>query len=154
VIGIVLALYLARLTHPQSPGTDSSRSSNESLPLDTTIISPQGVHISVRVAMTDEQRQFGLSYFKDLPYGQGMIFVFPQPGAYSFWMKDMNFPIDILWLDEKGVVVDRAIAVDPSSYPKSFTPKASAQFVLEIPANTADRDGFTIGAQVNMEKKM
>jgi uncharacterized membrane protein (UPF0127 family) len=120
--------------------------SNETLPLSATVISPQGVHIQVRVADTDETKELGLSYFKLLPEKQGMLFVFPQLGIYSFWMKDMNFPLDIIWLDENLKIVDRLINVDPSTYPETYTPSASAAYVLEISANTADQYGFTNGS--------
>ncbi len=120
--------------------------SNEVLPLSATVISPQGVHIQVRVADTDKTRELGLSYFKSLPEKQGMLFVFPQVGIYSFWMKGMNFPLDIIWMDENLKIVDRLINVDPSTYPETYTPSASAVYVLEISANTADQYGFINGS--------
>jgi uncharacterized membrane protein (UPF0127 family) len=61
-------------------------------------------------------------------------------------MKGMNFPIDIIWLDENLKIVDRLINVDPSTYPETYTPSASAAYVLEISANTADQYGFTNGS--------
>lgn len=128
-----------------------SSDSNELLPLSATIISPQGVHIDVRVADTNKTMELGLSYFKSLPKKQGMLFVFPQVGIYSFWMKDMNFPIDIIWMDENFTVVDRFINVDPSSYPKTYTPSTPAAYVLEIPANTADEYGFNKGTTAQMD---
>lgn len=80
-----------------------------------------------------------------------MLFVFPQVGIYSFWMKDMNFPLDIVWIDENNTVVDRVINALPESYPKTFTPHASAARVLELPANTADMYGFTVGARIEIQ---
>lgn len=121
---------------------------NQYLPLNTIISSPHGVDISVRVADTDKTRQQGLSGFSILPPKQGMLFVFPQMGKYDFWMKNMNFPIDIIWLDENGIIVDRVINLDPESYPKTFVSKDNAQYVLEIPAHTADEYGFSIGEKV------
>lgn len=124
--------------------------SNERLPLSAAVISPQGVHINVRVADTDKTRELGLSYLKSLPDKQGMLFIFPQLGIYSFWMKGMRFPIDIIWMDENLKIVDRLINVDPSTYPKTYTPSASAAYVLEISANTADQYGFLIGTTVQV----
>jgi uncharacterized membrane protein (UPF0127 family) len=126
--------------------------SNVQLPLTTTVRSPQGIDIRVRVANTEKTRELGLSGFIDLPTGQGMLFVFPQVGIYSFWMKDMNFPLDMIWIDENGSVVYRVINADPSSYPKTFTPSASARYVLEIPAHTADDYGFLVGSSVIIKK--
>ena len=73
-------------------------------------------------------------------------------GIYPFWMKNMNFPIDIIWIDENGNIVYRVINADPSSYPKTFTPSASARYVLEIPAYTADDYGFLVGSSVIIKK--
>lgn len=150
LIGVILYACLVNLRIPSqiSQKDSDQHQSNEQLPLNTVIISPQGVHIAVRVADTDNERVLGLSYFAGLPKGQGMLFTFPQMGIYPFWMKDMNFPLDIIWMDDFGKIIDRVINADPSSYPKSFTPKAPARYVLEIPADTADRDGFIIGTTV------
>jgi uncharacterized membrane protein (UPF0127 family) len=126
--------------------------SNESLPMTAVIISPQGVNIQVRVANTDKTRELGLSYFKTLAKNEGMLFSFPQLGIYPFWMKDMNFPLDIIWIDENSIIVDRVISVDPSSYPNSFIPQHAAQYVLEIPAGTADQYGLIVGASVIIQR--
>jgi uncharacterized membrane protein (UPF0127 family) len=126
--------------------------SNEHLVLSGIISSPQGVDILVRVADTEKTRELGLSNFKSLPSDQGMLFVFPHPDTYGFWMKDMNFPIDIVWIDQNGIIIDRVINADPSSYPRTFIPKATALYVLEIPANSAGQYGLIIGTSVIIKK--
>ncbi len=148
IFGIIIGSVAIFLMHFNQFNIETSQNtqSNETLPLSATVISPQGVHIKVRVADTDETKELGLSYFKTLPDKQGMWFVFPQLGIYSFWMKDMNFPIDIIWLDEQYKIIDRIINANPSDYPKTYTPAMSAVYVLEIPANTADTYGFFVGA--------
>jgi uncharacterized membrane protein (UPF0127 family) len=148
IFGLIIGLVAFFWVHFNQGNIVSSQNtySNETLPLSAIVISPQGVHIQVRVADTDETKELGLSYFKLLPEKQGMLFVFPQLGIYSFWMKDMNFPLDIIWLDENFKIVDRLINADPSTYPETYTPSASAAYVLEISANTADQYGFTNGS--------
>ena len=154
LIGIgfyVYKLYITKERIGRDLSTDSLSShviSNEQLPLSVHIISPQGVNISARVADTDNTRKLGLSYFNSLPDGQGMLFVFPQVGTYSFWMKDMNFALDIIWVDENFEIIDRILNALPSSYPKTFTPSGPARYVIELPANTLDRDGFLIGKKI------
>lgn len=64
-----------------------------------------------------------------------MLFVFPEAGLHRFWMKDMNFPIDIYWLGKNYEVVDVAKNVPPESYPKTFSPKSPANYVLETNPN-------------------
>lgn len=127
-------------------------SSNIDLPITAVIRSSKGIDIQVRVANSEKTRELGLSHFKNIPSNQGMLFVFPQMGIYPFWMKNMNFPIDILWIDKNNNIVDRVINIDPSSYPKTFIPKENALYVLEIPAYTADDYGFLVGSSVIIKK--
>jgi hypothetical protein len=60
-----------------------------------------------------------------------MLFVFEKPGRYGFWMPDMHYPIDILWLDDQYSVVAAARSVAPESYPDTFMPPVPARYVLE-----------------------
>lgn len=112
------------------------------------VSSPQGVDISVLVADTDKTRAQGLSGRESLASREGMWFMFPQSGYYSFWMKDMNFPIDIIWIDENFRIIDRTLRVDPATYPKTFTSSGPSKYVLEIPAGTADEYGLFIRSTV------
>ena len=54
---------------------------------------------------TPETRERGLMFRKGLGAGHGMLFVFDKTGEYAFWMKNMTFSIDILWLADDGEVV-------------------------------------------------
>ncbi len=93
-----------------------------------------GTTLLLEVLDTDASRGKGLSGRRSLPDGQGILFVFPQDGYYGFWMKDMHFPIDILWLDSAYRIVDVWERADSSSYPKIFTPIVPQRYVLELPA--------------------
>lgn len=64
-----------------------------------------------------------------------MLFAFSQSGQYAFWMKDMKFPIDILWLNTAHRVVYQQTDVQPSTYPSRYMNQQPAQYVLEIKAN-------------------
>jgi len=63
------------------------------------------IDLYVELADTPEKRAQGLSGKKELNHDRGILFVFDKSDAYSFWMKDMNFPIDIIWLDEAKKVI-------------------------------------------------
>ena len=54
------------------------------------------VRVKTELALTQAEHSRGLSGRESLSEGDGMFFVFDKPGNYSFWMKDMNFPIDII----------------------------------------------------------
>ena len=72
----------------------------------------------MEIANTDASRERGLSSHTALLDNQGMLFIFDKPGNYGFWMKDMIFPIDILWIDANFKIIDIESAVATSTYPK------------------------------------
>ena len=61
--------------------------------------------IKVDISDTDCKRELGLSGRKNLLEDVGMLFVFNKEGNYPFWMKEMNFPIDIIWIDENFIII-------------------------------------------------
>lgn len=102
----------------------------------------------VDVASTKEKRELGLSGRKTLAAGEGMLFVFDTPGRYPFWMKDMNFPLDILWIDEHQTIVHIAPNLVPETYPNAYTTEIDALYVLELPAGTVGTKGISVGEKV------
>ena len=60
---------------------------------------------NIEIADTGKKREQGLSGKNNIGGDYGMLFIFEKPGFYAFWMKDMNFAIDIIWLDENYTVV-------------------------------------------------
>ena len=103
-----------------------------------------GKTISVEVADTDLKQSLGLSGHRPLKDGEGMIFVFDKSYKYSFWMKDMLFPIDIIWIGEDFSIVDITENAEPSSYPNLFTPKEKVLYVLEVGAGFVKENGLKI----------
>lgn len=94
--------------------------------------------IRVEVADTLEERTEGLSGRTGLAADEGMLFIFPEDGLHAFWMKDMLFPIDIVWLSNDRVVTDIAPSVSPSTYPASFSPTTPVRYALELPAGLVE----------------
>lgn len=94
-------------------------------------------------------RAKGLSAKNKLANNEGMLFIFDTPDYYCFWMKDMKFPIDIIWMDEKKKVVTVKENVSPETYPQSFCPTQQARYVLEIQANKAYEWGIDAGDTAN-----
>ena len=70
----------------------------------STTVSMNNKTFKVTVAKTIEEKQKGLSGQKSLGQDKGMLFVFNEKGYYSFWMKDMKFPIDIIFIDGETIV--------------------------------------------------
>ena len=108
--------------------------------------------ISVTIADTDYLRELGLSGTKNLEKNTGKLFIFDHPGLYSFWMKDMQYPLDIVWIDQSGIVVGITPHIAPETYPKSFLPPSPVLYVLEINSDEAQSDGLVVGAKIQLPK--
>ncbi|MDO8560948.1 MAG: DUF192 domain-containing protein [bacterium] len=116
------------------------------------------VKFTAEVAESPSARMKGLSGRDLIPEFGGMLFKFLEPGIYSFWMKDMRFSIDIIWLS-KGQIV---YLVKDAEFPKSgtpdvgiriFTPNVDADAVLEVRAGMAGRYDIKIGDKVDVTVK-
>lgn len=110
--------------------------------------------VDADVAVTANQRRKGLSKRESLPFGEGMIFIFENPGLYGMWMKDMRFAIDIFWLDQNKKIVDIATNVAPESGKKDnqltvYKPRKEAKYVLEVNAGLVDLNRIQIGDQAS-----
>jgi len=104
--------------------------------------------LQVEVVNTDELRTKGLSGRESLQANQAMWFEFNNPDVHCFWMKDMNFPIDIVWLNDQRKVVHIKENAQPSSYPESFCPNTTAKYVLEVQSGLVRQENITIGSQL------
>ena len=112
------------------------------------LIAPKGI-ITVEVVDTPETRQQGLSNRASLGDDEGMLFVFDDVSSnHCFWMKDMQFPIDMVWLDEEKRVINTFEFVEPSTYPQTFCPEGPAKYGLELYGYRAAEIGIVAGAQL------
>ncbi len=112
-----------------------------------------GKLFSVEIADTDVTRERGLSGHKPLLDNEGMIFEFKDSKIYRFWMKDMLFPLDIIWIDENLQIVHIEHSLYPETYPKTFFPPTKSLYVLEISAGQSDLLKIKTGDRVVFEKK-
>jgi uncharacterized membrane protein (UPF0127 family) len=112
-------------------------------------ISIGDTRIAVEIVDTPEARARGLSGRDALSANSGMLFVFEEPTFASIWMKDMKFPIDIVWISAEGVIVDIKKGVTPASYPEIFIPREKSLYVLELPQNFSDQHGIFVGSKVD-----
>ncbi|MFN3188431.1 MAG: DUF192 domain-containing protein [Candidatus Paceibacteria bacterium] len=106
------------------------------------------VMVQASVASTTETRTKGLSDTPHLPEDVVKLFVFDESQEWSFWMKDMNYPIDIIWVDATGSIVHIEESVSPASYPKSFVPNRPAKYVVETVAGFVKKYGVGVGDRV------
>lgn len=116
---------------------------------------PQGtimlddIPLVVQIADTEPRRVRGLMFQDQLPFDQGMIFVFNQPGLYSLWMLNMQFSLDMIWFDQDGKVVHIEKNVPPCKTPleitvcQSIVPDGQATYILEVTSGFVDANNIT-----------
>lgn len=111
--------------------------------------------IDAELAETAESQARGLSGRRRLPEGHGMLFVYPRPGRYGFWMPDMHFDLDLVWIRD-GRIVDLTPDVPhdpPGDELPVYRPSEPADQILEVPAGTAARHGWRPGDPVVVEAR-
>lgn len=117
--------------------------------LKTVLVTIRNKIVEAQIADNLITRKQGLSSRAGLGENQGMLFVYNEPGSYSFWMKDMNFPIDIIWIDENYKIVDISKNVSPSTFPQTFQSSNPAKYIIEVNANWSDVNFIKIGDLVS-----
>ena len=109
---------------------------------------PQKI-LYLEIADSKEEQRQGLSNRDALPH-DGILFVFDEPGNYGFWMKDMKFPIDIIWVHNNRIVTIVRDAM-PSDNPQVMYPSEPANYVLELKAGSAREYQLLDGSLLNIE---
>jgi uncharacterized membrane protein (UPF0127 family) len=112
--------------------------------------------LGVYIANTDTTRQKGLGGIDSLPESEGMLFVFDSKNTSQvFWMKDMRFALDIIWIKDNRVIqIDKKVPAPQPNTPDSalrlYTPNTPIDYVLEVNAGYSDSHGIKIGDSVNL----
>ena len=108
-----------------------------------------GTNYQLTIASTPAARQSGLGGRPAMSQTSGMLFVFDKPAVECFWMKDMQFPLDIIWINSEKQVVHVEQQVTPETYPKTFCPSTAAKYVIELRAGEAAKRHVTIGQKLD-----
>lgn len=105
---------------------------------------------NVEIADTSETRELGLMFREKLDEDAGMLFIFENEGSYPFWMKNTLIPLDIIWIDSSGKIVDIREAIPCESEPcQVYYHSDSAKYVLEINKGLSAELGIEIGNMVS-----
>lgn len=122
---------------------------NKTLPTSDLFIG--GKALSVEIARSAPERMHGLSH-RDSLGSDGMLFVFDKPGNYGFWMKDMKFPIDIIWIKDGRVTgISQNAVPEPEKQVwnlKVYYPPDAADSVLEVNAGFVLQNNIKGGDEV------
>lgn len=112
---------------------------------------------TAEVAKSDAEKEVGLSNRASIADDRGMVFLFDEPGIYSFWMKKMKFPIDILFIkDDKIVTIFKQVTPPPADTDVAdnqlpiYTPQSEINRVLEINSGLVDKYGIKVGDTVKI----
>lgn len=117
------------------------------------LFSPKGETVTLEVAGTPEERERGLMFRPEVPRGTGMYFGYGIPDRSSFWMKNCLTALDIIWLDQRGVVVHLVEDVPPcreEPCPVYRTPVPASQ-VVELGPGEARRLGIAKGVRLILD---
>ena len=108
------------------------------------------VCIQTEVVATDKARRRGLMFRKNMPEDKGMLFVFEKEAWLRFWMKNVRFPLDIIWIDRNKKIVEiYEYALPCKDVCKTITPQATALYVLEVNAGFTKQHGIKISDSLN-----
>ena len=154
LIPIIIAAFIVGIAGIFSIPTDVKLESTE-FPRGTVKI--DNVVLEVQIADTDPLRTRGLMFQEELPFDQGMLFVFDGENMRSIWMLNMQFSLDIMWLDNEGNVVHIEKNVPPCktaletvtcpSYKGNNKP---AKYVLEVTAGFVDDFNITENSKLEI----
>src|SRR3989344_127069 len=133
-------------------------SCNSSLPqFNDAAVQINNKKLNVFVADEEQEQRLGLAVRKKISDEEGMLFTFDKPLMPTFWMKDMKFPIDIIWIKNNQVVeVDRDLAPQPgveNQELKLYKPNSEVDAVLEVNAGWAKKNNLSIGDEVIVKFK-
>ncbi len=121
----------------------------------TKITLPDGFSVTAQIADTPQKQELGLMFREKLADNEGMLFTFTEEEPRLFWMKNTFIPLDILFLDKNGAIVNIAQNV-PRSYkatPEDEVARAAGygMYVLELPAGASAKHNLTEGQKLDFK---
>lgn len=156
-IGLALAILVLALTPSIGSAAPALPAWRMAPPFSTetaSLVVDGRIHVTAEIADTFETRARGLGDRNGLLPGWGMLFISPQPAVQNFWMKEMRFCLDIVWI-EGGRITGAAENVCPQpgasdSALAVFSSQIPVTYVLEMPANWLRDNGFGAGTTVSI----
>lgn len=150
LVAIFVLLILTAAKNGTQPETNMVEAPNNagSETTEQAIVNVNGKNLLASVASTNAQRERGLSNTHFINENNGMFFVFEEADSHGIWMKDMQFNIDIVWVDADNQIVDIEENVSPSTYPKVFSPDVPSKYVLEVMAGWVAKNHVQIGDNI------
>ncbi len=129
---------------------------HESVEFSRDTIMIDEIELTVQLADTDHRRADGLMFQEELPYDEGMLFIFDNSEKRTFWMSNMLFSLDIIWIDSQRNVVHIDNSVPPcdttetKACPRYDSGGKEVKYVLEVTAGFVDKFNITEDSQFEM----
>ncbi|MEZ4114056.1 MAG: DUF192 domain-containing protein [Candidatus Paceibacterota bacterium] len=156
LIAVVIIFAGALIFAGKNSSINQVSSENSSEPkenLKSVVARIGGSHLVASVANTDRSRSQGFSNVKSISPNEGKMFTFDKEDYYTFHMKDMNFSLDFIFVNDQGNVVDIVKNVNPD-FKGLIKPAYPASTVFEVSAGWADQNNIKVGqtvSSVNMQ---
>ena len=109
--------------------------------------------MAVELADTAVKRAQGLSGRDSLPENRGMLFIFPEETLPTFWMKDMKFSLDFIWVRGAKVVTLHPNVPSPEATATDlalYSPSEPIHFVLEVNAGFIAKHHIAVGDSIRI----
>ncbi len=143
-------IALAVIWFPNAQTLFSHMREQRSLPT-PTVEFVNGTRVNVEIADTAAERVQGLSFHEPLLENEGMLFLFETKEIQGFWMKDMLFPIDIIWIDGDTVVGFQQDAPLEDPVHTIYYSPVPVDRVLEVQAGFVAQNGVQVGDVLDVE---
>ncbi len=103
--------------------------------------------LDIEIAASDYEVQTGLMYRESMAENQGMLFIFPNVAVHSFYMKNTEFPLDLLFIDESLKVASISENAQPLDE-TGLSSQVPIQYVLEINAGLTQKWNIQVGDSI------
>ncbi|MDZ7798078.1 MAG: DUF192 domain-containing protein [Patescibacteria group bacterium] len=121
----------------------------------TTTIEINNSKFEVEIARSSSEKRKGLSKRDDLKEKRGMIFLNNKEDLYSFWMKDVKFPLDIIWIkDDKIIGLEKNVPIETDKDYKKYIPPQPVDKILELKGGVSQKYNIKVGDKVNFSKNL
>jgi len=139
---LIVALLLPAVVAQPAQALETFKTS------ELTVLTAGGTHkFTIELALSEPQREQGLMFRRSLAPDAGMLFDMDAPQTVTMWMKNTFIPLDMLFVDRSGRIVD----IHERAVPQStdiISSRAAARYVIELNGGTAERLGIKIGDRV------
>lgn len=147
LVPITIAAFIVGIAGVLSLPSDVKLESTE---FPKGLVKLDGRVLEVQVADTDPRRARGLMFQEKLSFDEGMLLVFDEASKNSIWMLNMQFPLDVIWIDDDGriVFIEKNVppcltALETVTCPSYKGGNKSAKYILEVTAGFVDEFNIT-----------